>query len=797
MLIENCIDNGEEGIIQSGDYMDRPRIHALMKKAVSYPVIVVCALCGYGKTHAVYSFLKQYDARVTWLRISENDNSTDFFWKNYSNQVSLRWPEIGFRLEEIGFPESNEAFLKYNAVRLEAGLLPGKHIRVFDDFHLLQNTEVLKFFERSLNKLPSNLTLILITRTMPEINLVGMMMRENVFTIQEDALRFTEEEIVKYFNQYKYPLTKEDTRKIFNDTQGCASVVNLIRRSLSQDQKYDKFIFEAVKKNIFRKIEVDISKTASEKLRRFLLRVSLIDNHASGLVKSLVPESCADDGLIREMERLNAYIRYDFITDTYMIQNLFHDYLKQTQEQVLTDNERKETYQAAGLWCEKNGYHTDALFYYEKSCDYDSITRNVASFNVQMPWEMALNALEILDRIPENVKSQNPIFPSMYLKLKINLGHFDEAQTLAQRYAQEYEARDDTPERNRALCAIYTFWGLLRMKMCTYTDVYDFDIYFKKISRYYNKNPFKLIGPYKELTAGAWVSKVGTSRQGAMDEYIAAVSRVSSSISHELAPYYEGLEDLLRGELYFYQRQFNDAEQYLKQSIASAREHDQYITQNLALTYLMHIQFSGGDYERASGSIKEMETLLNEKDYGVRYTMYDIACAFYHLALEKSDKVPQWLKGNFSPFTHSSFLENYANRIRARYHYQTHQYNALLDFIKNSLEYPMILFGRIELKVLQALTLYKLKKRLEAIAAFTEAYDLSEPNGIITSFTEFGKDMRTLTLAAHKDNTCTIPKKWLEDINRISSAYAKRKIKMKAEYTQTQTIRASLDKKLI
>jgi len=210
---------------------------------------------------------------------------------------------------------------------------------------------------------------------------------------------------------------------------------------------------------------------------------------------------------------------------------------------------------------------------------------------------------------------------------------------------------------------------------------------------------------------------------------------------------------------------------------------------------MMHIYFSNGDLEGATRSLKEMEASSARHIEAI--SLYDIASGFYHLALDQPEKIPEWLKGSFSPFTHPSFLENYANRIRARYHYQTRKYSALLTFIENTSEHPSILFGKIELKVLKAMSLYQLRKRSEAIAVFTEAYNLAESNKLITSFTEYAKDMRTLTLAAHKEKKCAIPKKWLEDINRVSSTYAKRKIKMISEYSQTETNRVTVAHKII
>jgi hypothetical protein len=162
--------------------------------------------------------------------------------------------------------------------------------------------------------------------------------------------------------------------------------------------------------------------------------------------------------------------------------------------------------------------------------------------------------------------------------------------------------------------------------------------------------------------------------------------------------------------------------------------------------------------------------------------MYEVAFGFYHVALEQPEQTPEWLSGEVSPNTRSSFLEDYANRVKAQYHYQTRQYGALLAYIENMMGQQTVLFGEIELKVLQALSLYQIKRFGEAIAALTEAYDLAESNKLVVPFTQYAKGMRTLTAAALKDDTCPIPREWLEAINRESSACAKRRAKMVTDY---------------
>ncbi|MCL2269758.1 MAG: LuxR C-terminal-related transcriptional regulator [Treponema sp.] len=790
MPIKYYFDSNAANNYQGGDYLERPRLYALIKKAMDYPLVIVCAGSGYGKTRTVYSFLKRYEANTSWLQISERDNITTRFWESLTNMVSRISQESGERLMEIGFPRTAEAFAKYNTVRHKLAEHPGKHVRVLDDFHLLKNCNILRFFEQLVSSPPSNMTIIIISRTMPEINLIDKIMHDRVFTIQEGELRFTENEIAKYFSQMNLPVMSTDIRNIYDDTQGWAFAINLIARSLAKKRKYERYALEAMKKNIFRLIEAEIIQTISEPLMRFLLRISLIDHLAASLIKELAKAAHlvdamhpVDADLIKGMEQINACIRYDFNQDIYIIHHLFRDYLRQKQKQLLTDDERRETYKTAAVWCEANGYHTDTLSYYEKSGEYDAIIRKVVALNTQMPHDMAQYALDIFDRMPDEVKSRNTFFPSTYMKLKINMGLFDEAQAVAEQYIRDYEARPETPERNRVLVTIYGTWGVLRMTMCTYTDLYDFDIYCKKMAEYFDKSPFRIIGAYKLISMTARATLVGTNRPGAMEEYIGAISRAVPYLSHTLNGYHEGFEELVRGELCFNRMEFNDAELYFNQSIAKAQEYDQYVTQDRAMVYLMHIDLSHGDIASATAKLNEMETLLREKDYGIRYTMYDIACGFYYLLLGQPEQIPEWLKGDFTPYTHPSFLENYANRIRLRYHYQTRNYSTLLAFIENAMAHPAILFDKIELKVLQALSLYQFKRYDEALSVLTEAYHLAESNKLIALFVQFAKDMRTLSSAALKHGErCKIPKKWLEDINHKSSTLAKRKVKIISDY---------------
>ncbi|MDR2770686.1 MAG: hypothetical protein LBB57_01455, partial [Clostridiales Family XIII bacterium] len=118
-------------------YLERPRISRLLEDAVKSPFVTVSAGAGYGKTQAVYAFLRNHDALTGWVQISERDNLRSRFWENFAHTLSHYNKRIETRMLELGFPETDEQFVKVLSIPEEELSPAEKYVLVFDDFHLL------------------------------------------------------------------------------------------------------------------------------------------------------------------------------------------------------------------------------------------------------------------------------------------------------------------------------------------------------------------------------------------------------------------------------------------------------------------------------------------------------------------------------------------------------------------------------------------------------------------------------------------------------------------------------------
>jgi len=363
------------------------------------------------------------------------------------------------------------------------------------------------------------------------------------------------------------------------------------------------------------------------------------------------------------------------------------------------------------------------------------------------------------------------------------LGFWREAFELIEHYEAKFlKLPPNDIFRNRALGSIYFYHGLLRTLMCTTDDRYDFDECFAKMCDCLTKSPVNP-GRLADFPVGPWINMAGSAREGAPQGYIDALARSAGPVSRCLNGAMTGIEDLAAGELKFYQGDARKAEYLAVSAFRRAREKKQFDITQRALFYILRVAVAQGDYQKAEQTLKDMESLRDEKEYSFRLVTFDIALAWYYCILCIPEMVPDWLKERFTPYSHAAFIENFGNQMKAGYFYLTKNYQLLLAYIQEHKRRESVLFGRVEMLAMEACVHYKLKNKDDAFAALAAAYENAAPNGIIMPFIELGKDMRTLASAALKESA-NITKDWLETVKKKSASYAKQRAHIIMKYKQ-------------
>ncbi|MCL2764941.1 MAG: LuxR C-terminal-related transcriptional regulator [Treponema sp.] len=767
----------------AGFHFKRSRLNQVFTEAMKHPIVIICAGAGYGKTTAVHDFVQKYKTSTVWVQLSERDNVGARFWENFSHSMTLvNNAPFAASIKKLGFPDTKEKLKQYLSI-IRDSADKKRRIIVFDDCHFIESPAVIRFVEEAICNLPIGTSIFLITRLVPLINFTGLLPEDSIFYISEDELRFSDNEIAQYFREQGVSLQPDNLRKILQDTEGWAFSLNYIARSYKKAPGYDGYIRNAMKSNIFKFMETDIWDAISVQLQNFLVRLSLIDHLSIDLIALLAGD---EKDIITELEKQNAYIRRDNYINAYLIHPLFLEFLA-TKQDHLTKEQKQKTYSIAGQWCFKNEFKIDALSYFEKIKDYKSIVGMFTGSVSQVPFDIAMYAAAIFERVPAHMFDKESQLASTHVRTIMCQGNWEEAIKLSQYYEEKYlKLPEDDEFRNNALGSVYYTWGVCRALMCLTDENYDFDLIIEKQSGCYK--PFINLDGISIVSQGPWISAAGSSKKGSVKKYIDAMKRSSAHLSRCFINHDIGEIDLACGELNFYQNDISAALSSLSCAIDRAKERKRSGVIQRVLFYNLRIAVLQGDYVKTDRLLKEMKTLLDDPRYPNRFTDYDIATCWFYCITGLSEKTPDWLKEHFSIYASASFVEDYGNQMKARYCYATRNYPPLLSYIQEMKKREAYLYGRVELLAMEACVQYKMKEKENAYSALKEAYENASGNDIIMPFIELGKDMRTLTAFAQNKTNSKIPKTWLADINRKSASYAKRLAHVTAEYRQANGI---------
>jgi len=139
----------------------RNLLNKLLDNVWEYPLTLVEAPMGYGKTIAVKSFLQNSGVMVLWQTIF--DSSPIIFGNSFSRL--FRALNLSYTSSLIALGVATDHVLKEEAVEVIGGMkIPDRTVIVFDDYHMLTSNEIDQFIERLVKaKIPS-LHIVVISR---------------------------------------------------------------------------------------------------------------------------------------------------------------------------------------------------------------------------------------------------------------------------------------------------------------------------------------------------------------------------------------------------------------------------------------------------------------------------------------------------------------------------------------------------------------------------------------------------------------------------------------------------------
>ena len=187
------------------DRVLRSRLTQQFSASLEYPLVLVCAPAGYGKTTLLGEWLvseSDFVDAVAWLSLDEDDSDPSrFLTYLVSALTTVNNIDGNEVLSLLNSPEPPPPKIIMTALisRLEA--ITGRFVLVLDDYHFITAPSVHEVMTFLLDHLPSQMCMAIISREDPPFPLARLRGRGHLAEIRTDDLRFTPDEAGQFLWQ--------------------------------------------------------------------------------------------------------------------------------------------------------------------------------------------------------------------------------------------------------------------------------------------------------------------------------------------------------------------------------------------------------------------------------------------------------------------------------------------------------------------------------------------------------------------------------------------------------------------
>jgi len=736
-------------------YMREP-INRSLNKIWEYPLTVVEAPMGYGKTTAVKEYLKSSKADVLWQTLS--DESATVFWNGFSRLFCKLDLAAADSLAGVGVP-GNSVFLE-EAVRIVGGIVfSARTVIVLDDYHLLSSEDLDRFIELVVKAEMPNLHIVIISRGVFGENTTELVLKGYCSVIEKNCFELSRDEIVEYCRLCGVKLNTEETDFLVSYTEGWISSVYLCILGFLQDGRIERqaSLFELIEKVVYRR--------CSAELQEFLLNICIFDSFSLEQAEYMWQKGNAE-GLLRKLVGQNTFIKHDKNNRRYYLHNIFASYLRRNFDRQDLDK-RRAVWKAAGGWHLSVGDCMHAMDCFYKTADFDGMLIAIeANKGNSITNEHKDRLIRYFNECPAQTKMEHPWACLIYA---INLFSFNEMELFGEQCGEigsYIELSPGLDDQSRAKLA-----GELEL-LCGFAKYNSIT----GMSEHHQRAVELLRGPSEFLDRkGSWTF----GSPSVMYMFYRESGQLAQEVQEMFAAmpdYYRltdghgyGAEYVMQAERYYHIGDFENAEIEVHKAVYKAQSRDQTAMLLCAWFLQLRLAMVRGDLAFVLNELRQTREEIQKRGLYLYISTWDMCEGFVYASLNQEKKIPAWIaQGNLQDS--AIFFPSYAffNIIWGKALLISGQYLKLLgsveEFIGIAGVFPNLL-GQVYTYIYEAAAKFKLGHQGDARATLQKALDIAAPDQVIMPFVENGEYIIDMLIILEKN------RRYAEFIGRVRDVF--------------------------
>lgn len=413
----------------------RARLFALLNEGLSYPLTLVSAPAGFGKSTLVSTWVQSKPAGnplVAWVSLDEGDNDQVLFWSYVLTALDRCQP--GTYSPFLTVLHGQHFSLHYLLTALLNTLVEHSEpqLLVLDDYHVISESALHASLTSFIERLPPQVHVVLITRVDPPLKLSRLRGHDQVFEVRTDRLRYTLEETHAFLRDVlDIHLDPHEVEQVAAQTEGWPMGLQLVGLSLQGHVTPQALLTQmsGTQRYILDYLTEEVLQQQSSEIQTFLLRTSILAQLTSSLCDTVMGQAGSQQ-ILETLERTNVFlVPLDGERRWYRYHALFAEALRARLEQGEERQMLYDLHQRACDWYARHNYVSEAVEHalqaqvWPRAADLIEL----ATQTLPLATRGSPSVLHWLRQLPAAVVGQRPRLCLFYARSLFLSAHFHEA----------------------------------------------------------------------------------------------------------------------------------------------------------------------------------------------------------------------------------------------------------------------------------------------------------------------------------------------------------------------------------
>lgn len=274
-------------------YVVREDLMSRLDEIKNRKLIIVKGGAGSGKTTLLSVYIKERKYNdVKWITLDADLNQPFLFWRYILQALEdFLVADAGYLFECFDSNMQKEMLEQLICMLVENLSEKKDIILVLDDFHMITDSYLCETFNHFLYMIPENVHLVLLSRKMPKIDIGNMYMEGWLLVINEEQLRFSDEQCEEFLTKtLGIKKNEEQIKNIVKEANGWIGGAQLMaiaggittNSSMIIDTANEQIIYDYIGKEIFAYL--------SDNEQDFLKKTAILSYFNEEICSRYVPE---------------------------------------------------------------------------------------------------------------------------------------------------------------------------------------------------------------------------------------------------------------------------------------------------------------------------------------------------------------------------------------------------------------------------------------------------------------------------------------------------------------------------